>query len=231
MFERPHHRRIALVLHALDGDLLARHRCYFGGGTAIALGHGEYRESVDIDLLVDSAEGYRSLRELVRAPAGLHALGRGGRLPASAQAPRIDQHGIRSFVDIDGIAIKLEIVREARVTFETPGPDDVVCGAPRLTLRDLATSKLLANADRHADDSVFSRDLIDLAMMTLPRRALVAAKAKAAVAYGSVERDLVAAVERLRERRGRLETCLQALRMTVPLALVWQRIRRLPERA
>ena len=52
MFERPHHQAVALALYALDGDLLAQHRCWFGGGTAIALRHGEFRESVDIDLMV-----------------------------------------------------------------------------------------------------------------------------------------------------------------------------------
>lgn len=42
MFERPHHQRIALR-------------------------HGEYRESVDIDFLVSDAAGYRELRQLVKA--------------------------------------------------------------------------------------------------------------------------------------------------------------------
>ena len=49
MFERPHHKRIAHVLASLDANLLARSHCLFGGGTAMALRHGEYRESVDID--------------------------------------------------------------------------------------------------------------------------------------------------------------------------------------
>ena len=48
MFERPHHQRIAQVLRALDGSLLRENNCLFGGGTAIALRYGEYRESVDI---------------------------------------------------------------------------------------------------------------------------------------------------------------------------------------
>ncbi len=49
IFERPHHRRIARVLSALDGDLLREVNCLFGGGTAMALRFGEYRESVDMD--------------------------------------------------------------------------------------------------------------------------------------------------------------------------------------
>ena len=49
MFERPHHQRIAQVLCALNAPLLRESNCLFGGGTAIALRFGEYRESVDID--------------------------------------------------------------------------------------------------------------------------------------------------------------------------------------
>lgn len=50
--------------------------------------------------------------------------------------------------------------------------------------RGLATSKLLANSDRQADDGVFSRYLIDLAMMDLPLPHLRAAVDKATQAYG-----------------------------------------------
>lgn len=65
MFERPHHQRIHEVLLALDAPLLREHRCYFGGGTAIALTLGEYRESVDMDFLVSDLDGYRALRARV----------------------------------------------------------------------------------------------------------------------------------------------------------------------
>jgi hypothetical protein len=52
MFERLHHRRIARVLSALNGQFLREANCLFGGGTAMALRFGEYRESVDMDFLV-----------------------------------------------------------------------------------------------------------------------------------------------------------------------------------
>lgn len=74
MFSRAHHMRIASVLEALDAELLANSRCYFGGGTAIALRYGEYRESRDIDLLVSDGSGYGTLREQVRGPEGFTAL-------------------------------------------------------------------------------------------------------------------------------------------------------------
>jgi hypothetical protein len=80
-FERPHHQRIALVLAALDGDLLRQHGCLFGGSTCIALRYGEYRESVDIDFLVSDAAGYRALRQLLTGVGGLNAIVRAGAQP------------------------------------------------------------------------------------------------------------------------------------------------------
>lgn len=70
MFERLHHRRIATVLEALDADALAANACLFGGGTAMALRFGEYRESVDIGFLVSKLEGYRQLRQRLTGPEG-----------------------------------------------------------------------------------------------------------------------------------------------------------------
>jgi hypothetical protein len=51
MFERPRHQKIAKLLRSMDADLLTHAKCYFGGGTAIALKLGEYRESVDVNFL------------------------------------------------------------------------------------------------------------------------------------------------------------------------------------
>lgn len=229
MFERPHHQRIAHVLAALNGALLRQHGCLFGGGTCIALRHGEYRESVDIDFLVSDAAGYRELRQLVTGPQGLNALLRPGAEPlAVGREVRADQYGLRTQVQMDGQLIKFEMVREARMALEAPGNSDVICGIATLTLLDLAASKLLANSDRQADDGVFSRDVIDLAMMNLRLPLLQAALAKAELAYGaSVARDLAKAIDRLQDRAGWLERCMQAMAMTLPKAVVWQRVRAL----
>lgn len=131
VFERPHHQRIAHVLSALDGEWLGRHGCLFGGGTCIALRFGEYRESVDIDFLVDNAEGYRALRHTLTGD-GLNALVRDGApVLRTLREVRADQYGIRTQVQMDGAAIKFEIVREARIVFETPAAEDRVCGVPK----------------------------------------------------------------------------------------------------
>ena len=141
-----------------------------------------------------------------------------------AREIRADQYGIRTQVLMDGHAIKLEIVREARIELALPGTEHTLCGVSTLTPLDMAATKLLANSDRQADDGVFSRDVIDLAMMNLLRAAL----AKAELAYGqSVARDLVKAIDRCQQREGWLLRCMQAMHMELPQAVLWQHIRKL----
>ena len=141
---------------------------------------------------------------------------------------RADQYGIRTRIAVDGLPIKFEIVHEARIAFATPGKRDEVCGVASLLPVGLAASKLLANSDRWPDDGVFSRDLIDLAMMKPSLALLRQAMAKAEGAYGNaVPRDLDRAIERMQARTGWLQRCLQAMAMTLPPAQVWQRIRAL----
>lgn len=229
MFEREHHRRVADVLESLDAELLRANACLFGGGTAIALRYGEYRESVDIDFLVSDLNGYRALRQRLGGIDGLRAIQRAGRVLDQVRGVRADQYGLRTVVRVDGIEIKFEIVLEGRITLDPPGAADEVCGVATLTPLDLAASKLLANSDRWADDSVFSRDLIDLAMMAPPKKLLKAAIEKARGAYGdSVENDLRKAIDALRTRPHRLDQCMEAMQMrSVPKALLWQRIKAL----
>lgn len=233
MFERERHRRVARVLEALDAERLHAQRCLFGGGTALAMRYGEYRESVDIDFLVSHLKGYRALRQALSGPAGIMALCRPGAdaAPAFTQSRelRADQYGLRTLLRVGDVEIKFEIVLEARITLDAPGNDDLVCGLASLTRLDAAASKLLANADRWRDDAVLSRDLIDLAMM-LPTKALLRqAIDKASGAYGaSIETDLRKAIQDLRERPHRLDHCMQAMSMTtVPKALLWKRIKAL----
>jgi hypothetical protein len=108
---------------------------------------------------------------------------------------------------------------------EVPGTTDVVCGIATLTPLDMATSKLLANSDRWGDDGAFSRDLIDLAMMTPSLGLLRQAVVKAEGAYGkSVLTDLAKAVHRVKTRQDWLERCMQVMTVSVPKALLWKKI-------
>lgn len=162
MFSRGHHQRIGSLLEALDKDLLRDASCYFGGGTAIALRFGEFRESMNVDFLDSSTSGYREIRELVKT-SGFDALA--VREIPVVREPVADQYGIRAVLEVSGVPIKFEIVLEGRFSFDAPGPGDAICGITTLSLLDAAVSKLLANSDRCSDTAVFSRDLIDLAMM------------------------------------------------------------------
>lgn len=229
MFERPHHRRIARVLSALDGDLLREANCLFGGGTAMALRFGEYRESVDMDFLVSDLDSYRRLRQLLTGEAGFAGLLR----PEAerfrlARAVRADQYGIRTTLLVDELPIKFEIVLEGRIALEAAGGKDQVCGVSTLTLLDMATSKLLANADQWSDDGVFSRDVIDLAMMSPSLPLLRKALLKAQGAYGeAIARELERAIARLQNRPDWLERCMLVMAIKLPRAVLWSKIRAL----
>jgi hypothetical protein len=229
MFERPHHQRIEQVLRALNAALLRDHACLFGGGTAIALMHGEYRESVDIDFLVSEVNHYRELRQMLTGVEGVNSIVRTGAAPlVQVREVRADQYGIRTSLQVEAKPIKFEIVLEGRIVLDVPSPGDEVCGIATLTSLDRVTSKLLANSDRWGDDGVFNRDLIDLAMMKPPLAMLRQAVIKAEGAYGkSVRNDLAKAVHRVKTRHDWLEHCMRVMAVNVPKALLWENIRAL----
>ena len=161
MYRRNHHRRIASLLHAFDPVLLRETQCYFAGGTAIVLLLDEYRESVDIDFICASVEGYRTLRNIVSQQS----------LGALMQTPvkhfrddvRADRYGIRTFLEVDGQPIKIEIVSEGRISASGENHPDFP--VPILSRNDMFAEKLLANTDRGMDKAAMSRDIIDIAMM------------------------------------------------------------------
>lgn len=211
-FKRAHHQRIAQVLAALDAKLLQQTECWFADGTAIVLALGEYRESLDIDFLCASNDGYRLLRNTVGDDLG----------PLLKQplkhlrAVRADRYGIRTTLEVDGVPIKLEIVSEGRIAIE--GSLDPILGVPTLARNDMFAEKLLANADRGLDKSVMSRDLIDLAMMMAhwgPIPALAWQKAEAA--YGAHLRKAFAQAVALVQDESYLRQCLQKMQMDVGL--------------
>lgn len=232
MYERPRHQAIAQLLQRLDGALLRELHCLFGGGTAMAMRFGEYRESVDVDFLVSDLPGYRDLRQQMRTQGGLGPLIReAATRPELLREIRTDQYGIRTRVEVAGVPIKLEIVHEARIALDLPAADDEVCGIATLSRVDMAASKLLANSDRGLDDSTWNRDMVDLAMLAPGTRELRPALAKAEGAYGKdIRRDLSRSAERLRGQDGWLETCMERLQMRMPKAVLWQRVRNLLRR-
>lgn len=227
MFKRPHHQRIAHLLHALDGTVLRSHTCLFGGGTAIALKFGEYRESVDMDFMVSEITHYRTLRQMLTGTDGVQPLFQKALSPVKQlREVRADQYGIRTLLTVDEQPIKFEIILEARIKLMPCKIEDDVCGVPSLSMLDMATCKLLANSDRWNDDSVFSRDVIDLAMMKPSHQLLKEAIEKAQGAYGdAIQNDLKKAISRLKTRESWLDRCMTAMNMTAPKALIWQNLK------
>jgi hypothetical protein len=205
MFKRPHHQLIERLLRAFDAQILADAECFFGGGTAIVLMLDEYRESADVDFLCASQDGYRKLRNMV----SLESLGPLLKEPIRhLREVRTDQYGIRTFLSIDDVPIKIEIVREARIDLQ--GINDSAFPIPYLSREDMFAEKLLANTDRALDRAVLSRDIIDIAMMArywgdIPR----AAFDKAYGAYGNaVVTMFEGAINMIGDRRY-FEKCLR----------------------
>ena len=169
---------------------------------------GEFRLSRDIDFVCPVGPGYKRLRELVseEGHSALFHSCEGLKLPRQARA---DQYGVRFPVEIDGVTLKFELFCEARIGLDAPEVPQwakVDCLAPA----DRFAEKLLANADRWADDSVEARDLIDLAMMrsTGPLPAQSVQKAEAAYAVLPSLEKAVAAFQSRPDFRTR---CFQAL--------------------
>jgi len=225
MFELAHHQLIEKLLNCFDVEFLAEANCYFGGGTAIVLALGEYRESVDVDFLCACKLGYRALRNTVTQ----QSLGNLLIKPVKhLREVRCDLYGIRTFLEIDGTPIKVEFISEGRI--ELCGAGQAICGVPTLSTVDMFAEKLLANTDCGLDKSIFSRDMIDLAMMikawgTIPPIAW----SKVRAAYGaSVDRAFRNSATMLLDRNY-LEHCLRRMRMDPDLlegiqTAIWSQI-------
>lgn len=209
MFKREHHRRIHGLLKSLNGALLEQTQCYFGGGTAIVLLLGEYRESLDVDFLCESTEGYRTLRNTIYSH-GLRALFQSD--IEQLRETRTDQYGIRTVLKVDNVPIKFEIIKEGRVGLT--GEINTALGVPMLARTDMYVEKLLANTDRGADAATLSRDIIDLSMMIsewgeIPE----AAWSKARSAYGdSVESAFFNALNKI-SGSDYLQSCAEKMGM------------------
>ena len=207
-FRRPWHRLVWEVLDSLNGDLLARAKCWFGGGTRVTMELREFRESVDVDFLCEDREGYRILRSTVTQSSLGDLVSRPLDLMRDVRA---DMYGIRTFLRIDGHPVKFEVIFEGRIPLSgearSPFPVEV------LTRSSCFAEKLLANADRGRDASANARDVIDLAFMAAhwPEEDLRTGMATAQSAYGdAVRRELDAVLTNLDDPDYR-QRCLTAL--------------------
>ena len=211
-YRRPRHQSVARVLAALDAAFLESSRCYFGGGTRMALELDEYRESGGLDFLCADLNGYRSMRAAISE----HSLGPILPKPSAGitllRDVRADQYGIRTVLGVDGEPVKFEIILEARIAL-APGH---AWGIPVICLGQTScfAEKWLANADRWIDSAVLSRDAVDLAFML---SAWNAADAHAGAllaerAYGAaIRRAAVGACTRLIEDAPYRKRCAEGL--------------------
>lgn len=217
-FRRPRHQTVAVALAAMNGPFLNEAQCYFGGGTRIVLELGEYRESEDLDFLCSSHNGYRALRSAI-TDRSLGAIMTSA-LPLAREV-RADRYGIRTFLDVGGSKVKLEIIHEGRV--EVHGQACAGIPVPCLDQVSCFAEKFLANADRGNDEAALGRDAIDLAFMVLgwgetPARQGVAL---AREAYGDVvSRAMRTAARKLLDNKGYLRRCVSALSVADSESLV-----------
>ena len=217
VFTRPEHHAVLGALHSANAALLATCGCWFGGGTAIVLELGEYRLSRDIDFLCSDQDGYRMIRGRI-ADEGIAALF--GPAVTALRPFRMDQYGIRGVIGYDGVPIRMEIVREARIAL-TGGPHPTV-PVMALSAADRVAEKLLANADRGQDAASAMRDAVDLGMLAAcrgdwPNQAID----KALEAYGhDVRRKArwAAAALGAPDRRAQVQAALGMERRWVTLA-------------
>lgn len=211
-FQRPQHKIIQTALQSMDSALLARCHCYFGGGTAIVLLHGEYRLSLDVDFLCADVDGYRELRNLISENNASALFGPDVKV---AREFRSDQYGIRGYLSLADQPIKFEIVREARIPLEGSIVEGL--GVPVLSAESQFAEKLLANADRCLDKSAAYRDAIDLGYLIeetggLPSGAIQVAER----AYGKDVLQSVGKVLAQLARPNEVEHAAATLRMQPP---------------
>jgi hypothetical protein len=141
----------------------------------------------------------RSLGAVLRSPVEL------------ARDVRMDRDGIRTFLVVDGVRLKFEIVFEGRI--DLAGDVDPRLGVPTLRPEHAVAEKLLANADRGLDESTLARDLIDLAFAAanFGRETFDDGLALAASTYGTAVRRYLAASLDAFKSRTRASQCVKSL--------------------
>ena len=212
VYARARHNAVDQVLARLNADFLGRAKCFFGGGTRIVLELNEYRESADIDFLCSDREGYRALRLSIRPDS----LGELALAPLELlREVRADQYGLRTVLQVGSEPIKFEIINEARI--DLSGGLIERLHVPCLDRTCCFAEKVLANADRGLDESVASRDVIDLAYMieAWGMQAFIQGTLGACDAYGKgAEAAVRASAQKLLEKKTYFKKCVTSHAIT-----------------
>ena len=208
---------INFVIEQLDRELFKKQQIVLGGGALIALKHQQLRYSSDLDFLTNP-QNFRELK--LKLQSGETIFNRTDNI--EVKQPRIDKYAIRYplFVKQGSkeIPLKLEIIAD----YDLPiGEPEDYNGFPCLNLIDRITAKLLANTDRWADGSKFSRDLIDLAIIansqkSLPEEALDKSKLIYRNAGSALQESLI----KFQSYPDHREKCYDNLQITQPKLIV-----------
>jgi hypothetical protein len=213
------HRKILQILEAVNHDFFQECSALFGGGTMLALAYGEYRLSRDIDFLCPYGAAFSHLRRGVfeRGYEALFDLDKCHEISFPRDI-RTDRDGVRFAIQSGETILKFEIVAEGRITFEPPSQPQwspVAC----LGLVDQIAEKLLATGDRWADSSIYSRDLIDLAILKQKTTFPNAALAKAEAAYPTIE-PLKRAIQAFQSKPDYRLQCYERLQIETPATVI-----------
>ncbi len=157
-FKLAHHNIIRSVLKNFNADFFFANSIFFGGGTRIALEIDEYRESVDVDFLCPHRESYRAVRQEVTSDS-LGALVKQDF--NYVREIRFDRNAVRTFIDIEGTKVKLEIV--SFDNYELQGDTRDLFPVPFINRETCFYTKLLANSDRCLVDQC--KDIFDILAM------------------------------------------------------------------
>lgn len=114
--------------------------------------------------------------------------------------------------------MKLEIIADYNLEIGKP---EIYNDLPCLNSIDRVAAKLMANADRWADNTKFSRDLIDLAIIanarkSLPKKALEKSK----LVYPDAGTSLKAALVAFQSFPERREKCYETLQISQPELII-----------
>lgn len=220
MFDRDHHRAIATVLDALNHEYFRARQCYFGGGTLLTLDFHEFRESVDVDLLISDPVQIGALRR------DLHGGGYSVLFSEvepgfefNPDQPRTTRDKVIFAVLLPTYArpIKVEIIFEERIALDA-ARDVMFTAMPCLSIRDSIAGKLLANADRGRDTAYFAKDLVDLAIVVTDPRQLEDAieKVHTSPRGYDVDAPLRATVRHFRDNPFFRRQCYKQLQISTP---------------
>ena len=202
---------------AFDADFFAEIGAYFGGGTQLALQFNEFRWSKDVDFICPMGPGYKTLRKEVGSQ-GYDALFRKRDELSFPRDIKADQYGIRFALVIEDTLIKFEIIAEGRISLGKPAHHSW-CPVPCLNFDDACSEKLLSNADRWADESIESRDLIDLAVLRQQGEISASAFNKANDAY-DVSSPLLKALEKFQASPEYRSRCFKSLQIDDPVYII-----------